>query len=138
VRRGLRLYGAGPTGYPGNDDLGTLSSWYVFGALGLFPSMPGVGLLAIGSPLFHRASVALPHHRRLTITTRGRGVYVDALKLNGHGYGKPWASWCSLARGAHLAFSLSSRPDRRWGSSVAAQPPSYGPARPMPGNACAP
>ena len=68
VRRGLRLYDTAPDGYPGNDDLGTLSSWYVFGALGLYPEVPGVGLLAIGSPLFGRASIAMPNHRRLTIT----------------------------------------------------------------------
>ena len=56
----LALYDTSPDGYPGNDDLGTLSAWYVFGALGLYPEVPGVGLLAIGSPLFGRASIALP------------------------------------------------------------------------------
>ena len=68
VRRALRLYSTAPDGYPGNDDLGTLSSWYVFGALGLYPEVPGVGLLAIGSPLFERATIAMPHHRRVTIS----------------------------------------------------------------------
>jgi putative alpha-1,2-mannosidase len=68
VRRALRLYSTAPDGYPGNDDLGTLSSWYVFGALGLYPEVPGVGLLAIGSPLFGRASIAMPHNRRVTIS----------------------------------------------------------------------
>jgi predicted alpha-1,2-mannosidase len=138
VRRGLRLYDTGPAGYPGNDDLGTLSSWYVFGALGLYPSVPGVGLLALGSPLFRHASLALAHRRRLTITTRGRGQYIDSLKLNGRRYGKPWTAWCPLARGAQLSFALSSHPNRRWGSSRAAQPPSFGPTRPMPQDACTP
>lgn len=138
VRRGLRLYGAGPAGYPGNDDLGTLSSWYVFGALGLYPSVPGVGLLAIGSPLFRHASLALAHRRRLTISTRGHGQYIDSLKLNDRPYAKPWAAWCPLARGAQLSFSLSPHPNRRWGSSAAAKPPSFGPTRPMPKGACAP
>jgi predicted alpha-1,2-mannosidase len=138
VRRGLRLYSTGPAGYPGNDDLGTLSSWYVFGALGLYPSVPGVGLLAIGSPLFRHASLALAHRRRLTISTRGQGSYIDSLQLNGRRYGKPWTAWCPLAHGARLAFSLSPRPDRRWGSSPAAQPPSFGPTRPMPRGTCSP
>ena len=53
------LYSTAPAGYPGNDDLGTLSAWYVFGALGLYPEVPGVGVLAIGSPLFGHAIVAL-------------------------------------------------------------------------------
>ena len=42
VRRATaRLYGPAPDGYPGNDDLGTLSSWYVLGALGLYPGGAG-------------------------------------------------------------------------------------------------
>ena len=138
VRRALRLYGTGPAGYPGNDDLGTLSSWYVFSALGLYPSVPGVGLLAIGSPLFRHASLALAHHRRLRISTRGHGQYIDSLKLDGRRYDKPWTAWCPLAGGARLAFTLSPHSDRRWGGSHAARPPSFGPARPMPKGVCAP
>jgi predicted alpha-1,2-mannosidase len=165
VRRALRLYGTSPDGYPGNDDLGTLSSWYVFGALGLYPEVPGVGLLAIGSPLFERASIALPRHRRATISagayafrrSRHRGgrhgkspkarrvalspsavPYIRSLKLNGHPYGKPWTTYCALARGAHLSFQLGPHPDRGWGASAAALPPSFGPHRRMPRNNCTP
>jgi predicted alpha-1,2-mannosidase len=156
VRRGLRLYSPAPAGYPGNDDLGTLSAWYVFGALGLYPEVPGVGLLAIGSPLFNHASVALAHHRRLTISAaaremRGRGKkkhavtlstsrapYIAGLRLNGLRASQPWTTWCALSRGANLAFELSSRPNRKWGSSAAAAPPSFGPGRAIPKDACTP
>jgi predicted alpha-1,2-mannosidase len=156
VRRALRLYDTGPAGYPGNDDLGTLSSWYVFGALGLYPEVPGVGLLAIGSPLFSRASVALPHNRRLTVAAVGRAPaghgksrhqaivspsrapYIDDLQIDGHAHGRPWTTWCALARGAHLSFRLASHPDPHWGSEVAAAPPSYGPGRAMPKGTCSP
>jgi predicted alpha-1,2-mannosidase len=156
VRRALRLYDTSPDGYPGNDDLGTLSAWYVFGALGIYPAVPGVGLLALGSPLFARASLALPHRRRLTITAgatkvTGKGKhrrrvplapaaapYVASLAVNGHPAARPWTTWCRIARGGTLAFQLSRRPDRRWGSSAAAAPPSFGPGSPMPASACAP
>jgi predicted alpha-1,2-mannosidase len=156
VRRGLRLYGPSPAGYPGNDDLGTLSAWYVFGALGLYPEVPGVGLLAIASPLFGHASVALAHGRHLTISAAAREVqgrgkkrrsvalapsgapYVDGLRLNGHRFNQPWTTWCTLSRGARLSFDLRPHPNRKWGSSTAATPPSFGPGRAMPKDACTP
>jgi predicted alpha-1,2-mannosidase len=138
VRRALRLYSPAPAGYPGNDDLGTLSSWYVFAALGLYPEVPGVGLLAIGSPLFPQASVALAHRHHLTISSSGNGPYIGGLKLDGRPYGKSWAAWCALSNGAHLGFQLERRPNRRWGTSAAAAPPSFAPGRPMPQGACTP
>jgi predicted alpha-1,2-mannosidase len=161
VRRALlTLYDTAPDGYPGNDDLGTLSSWYVFGALGLYPEVPGVDVLAIGSPLFGRAEIRLPHRRRALIlasarevTTTGAGKqrqrrvralspaaapYVQSLRLDGHGYAKPWTTYCALARGATLSFRLGRQPNRRWGAAATATPPSFGPHRPMPKGDCTP
>jgi predicted alpha-1,2-mannosidase len=161
VRRALlTLYDTEPDGYPGNDDLGTLSAWYVFGALGIYPEVPGVGVLALGSPLFGRAEIRLPHRRRALIlatarkltTTRGGGKshrqvsalspaaapYVQSLRLNGRPYGQPWTTYCALARGATLSFRLGQHPDRRWGAAAAAVPPSFGPQRQMPKSACTP
>jgi predicted alpha-1,2-mannosidase len=144
VRRALRLYDTSPDGYPGNDDLGTLSSWYVLGALGLYPEVPGVGVLAIGSPLFSRATVRLAGGRKLRILASARRLsvaqapYIHAMRLDGHPYGRPWTTFCALARGATLAYELGARPNRAWGASAAALPPSFGTRRPMPENHCAP
>jgi predicted alpha-1,2-mannosidase len=139
VRRALLgLYDTSPDGYPGNDDLGTLSAWYVFGALGIYPLVPGVGVLAIGSPLFERAAIRLPHRRRALILARGRGPYVRSLRFDGRRYGKPWTTYCALARGATLSFQLGSRPARRWGAAATAAPPSFGASRPMPKGSCTP
>lgn len=157
VRRALlTLYDTSPDGYPGNDDLGTLSAWYVFGALGIYPEMPGSGLLALGSPLFGRAELRLAHRRKALIlgsarvpvgqgkARRNRAVspasapYVESLRLNGRAYARPWTTYCALARGATLSFQLSRRPQPKWGASRAALPPSYGPKRPMPRGECAP
>lgn len=132
----LELYDTSPSGYPGNDDLGTLSAWYVFGALGLYPEVPGVGVLAIGSPLFARAEIRLPQRRRALILGRGHGPYVQSLRLNGRPHGKPWTTYCALAGGATLDFQLGPRPNRRWGAAASAAPPSYGPGSPMPKGPC--
>jgi predicted alpha-1,2-mannosidase len=166
VRRALRLYRAGPDGYPGNDDLGTLSAWYVFSALGLYPEVPGVGVLATGSPLFGRAEVRLPHRRKALITARAyafhrvkvkshhgkrprtrvkrialspaQAPYVRSLALDGKSYGQPWTTYCALSKGIRLAYQLGPHPDRGWGDSRAATPPSYGPRRAPPSSDCGP
>ena len=41
-----------PTGLAGNDDLGEMSSWYVWSALGAYPENPGSSEVVLGSPLF--------------------------------------------------------------------------------------
>jgi predicted alpha-1,2-mannosidase len=145
VRRALRLYDNSPDGYPGNDDLGTLSSWYVLGALGIYPEVPGVGVLAIGAPLFRRAVVRLAGERRLRILASAarrlplaRTPYIQAMRIDGHRYAKPWTMFCALAHGATLAYRLGAKPNRAWGKSAAALPPSFGTSRPMPENHCAP
>lgn len=136
VRRGLGLYGTAPDGYPGNDDLGTLSAWYVFGALGLYPEIPGTGVLAISSPLFRRAAIHLANGRRVVLTTTGRGPYIRSLRLDGQPHNRPWATYCDLSRGASLAFELGRLPNRRWGAAPGAAPPSYGPQSRMPTGSC--
>ncbi len=137
----LRLYNTSPAGYPGNDDLGELGSWYVFGALGLYPEVPGVDLMAIGSPLFRHAVIRLHGRRRVLITApaaSARNPYVEGMRFNGHPYGRPWTTWCALAKGARLTFRLGSRANRGWGDSRAALPASFGPNRSMPSSSCAP
>jgi predicted alpha-1,2-mannosidase len=136
VRRGLGLYGTGPAGYPGNDDLGTLSAWYVFGALGLYPGIPGTGVLAMSSPLFRRSAIHLPNGRRVTLTTSGSGPYIHSLRVDGRPHNQPWTTYCALSRGASLAFELDRRPNRHWGAVARAAPPSYGPHSRMPDGPC--
>ena len=43
-------FGTGAAGLPGNDDLGAISGWYVWAALGLYPVVPGVSGVALSGP----------------------------------------------------------------------------------------
>ncbi|HVM96998.1 MAG TPA: GH92 family glycosyl hydrolase, partial [Candidatus Acidoferrales bacterium] len=49
-----------PAGLPGNDDLGAMSSWLVWSALGMFPTLPGQDVLTLNTPLFPSATIDLP------------------------------------------------------------------------------
>ncbi len=52
-----QLWRPTPDGIPGNDDLGEMSSWYVWSALGMYPLYPGRADLVLASPLFTHAEI---------------------------------------------------------------------------------
>ena len=121
------LYSDGPNGLPGNDDLGALSSWYVWAAMGLYPEIPGVAGLAVGSPLFPQIDLNLPDGRTTSIVAPGAAddaPYVTSLTVDGTPVSAPWLDLSAVTGGATIAFGLSTSPDVNWGTGGTA--PSYG------------
>jgi predicted alpha-1,2-mannosidase len=111
----LELFDATPGGLPGNDDGGATSAWYVFSALGVYPSVPGLAGVSIGSPLFEDAIIHLANGRDLHIIGHGASVgapYVHDLSLGGVALDAVWIDWNRLASGATLEFSLGATPTR--------------------------
>jgi predicted alpha-1,2-mannosidase len=112
------LYQPVPGGEPGNDDLGAMSSWYVWASLGVYPQVAGTSLLSINSPLFSRIVIDGGDGRRVEINAPGAGdsrPYVDALSING----TPTTHTTLMLPAAHgttrLDFTLDSQPNRSWG-----------------------
>src|SRR5947207_14111 len=56
-----------PSGFPDNDDLGTMSANYVWGALGFYPVTPGSVDLMFNSPLFTQEIIPLPSGATMTV-----------------------------------------------------------------------
>ncbi|MDH6114518.1 putative alpha-1,2-mannosidase [Kitasatospora sp. MAP12-15] len=122
------LYSPTPGGEPGNDDLGAMSSWYVWAALGVYPQTPGVPLLVLGSPLFPHAVLHGPGGHDLTINAAGTGgTYVQRLAVDGHASSR---TWVDLSRTHRLDFTLGATPDTHWGAGPGDAPPSYGSGQP--------
>jgi predicted alpha-1,2-mannosidase len=118
-----QLYSLTPGGEPGNDDLGALSSWYVWATLGLYQQTPGVPMLVLGTPQFPR-EVIHGAYGQLTINASGAGdTYVRGLTVNG----KPSShTYITLKGTSELDFTLSKSPDTSWGSAAGDAPPSFG------------
>jgi len=128
VRRAVdTLFRPLPAGLPGDDDLGALSAWYVWSALGLYPAVPGVGGLAIGSPLFPRVTIrsGLGTLRIEAPGARSDRPFVHDLRLDGEVYGSTWLPVSGLRGRRVLLFGLRSEADRSWGTPAAARPPSF-------------
>lgn len=123
-----QLYTDTPGGLAGNDDLGTMSAWYVWSALGMYPETPGTADLALGSPAFPSARLRLAGGRAITISAPQAAPdapYVQNLRLDGRGWPHNYLPPSVLQDGATLDYTLGTSPDTSWGSGALAAPPSY-------------
>jgi predicted alpha-1,2-mannosidase len=115
-----------PDGLPGNDDLGATSGVYIWNALGMYPVIPGVGGLVIGTPMFSHALMKLGNGNTIEITSKGEGAYVQSVELNGKPYNTAWLPLSKLsAMHNQLAFMLGSEPNKSWASKPSELPPSF-------------
>ena len=118
-----------PGGLAGNDDLGAMSAWYVFSALGMYPETPGTQDLALGSPLFTQAVVSLPSGNSLTINAPAaadNAPYVQSATWNGAAWNNAYAPAGSVTAGGTLNFTLGTTANTSWASGASSAPPSYG------------
>ncbi len=127
VRAAMRqLWSTQPGGIPGNDDLGAMSSWYVFSALGMYPQVPSRAELVLASPLFERVEIDRPHGNDISIHASGAAAdapYVQSLKVDGRPGDRPWLPASFVRDGGRLDYTLATTPDRGWGA--ASPPPSF-------------
>ena len=59
-----KAFRAGWDAYPGDEDNGSLSAWYVWSALGLYPTCPGKAIYDLGIPLFDHLRVYLAEKKQ--------------------------------------------------------------------------
>jgi putative alpha-1,2-mannosidase len=114
---------------PGNDDLGEMSSWYVWSAIGMYPEIPGRRELVLGSPLFSEIRI---HRTQGDIVVRASGAaadspYIRSLEVNGAKSTKTWLPESFVEHGGTLEFELSASPDKSWGIHTEDEPPSFEP-----------
>ena len=125
-------YGATPAGLSGNDDLGQMSAWLVFTALGFYPVAPGSNEYVIGRPFLSRAAIALPDGKQFVVRTDGlseANPYIRSVTLNGRPLTRSYLRDDEIRQGGELRFTMGARPDTAWGRSAGARPFSQSTAR---------
>jgi predicted alpha-1,2-mannosidase len=112
----------------GNDDLGTMSAWYILSQLGFYPVDPGVPYFEVCTPRFSKAVLhlgATDGARTFTIDApeaSPENIYIQSATLNGQPLAKPWFEEAQLLSGGHLTFSVGPQPNMKWASSRLDQP----------------
>ncbi len=105
-------YADSPEGLDGNDDGGTLSSWYVLAAVGLYP-MNGTDRYVLTTPIFDRVTIDRPGGA-LVIEATGRGDYLAGASLDGVPLERASLRHSQLVGGRRLLLERSEAPTD-WG-----------------------
>ena len=122
-------YGTGPLGICGDEDSGLMSHWYICNAMGIYsdPMIPNYPVWLIGSPIFEKSTITLGNKKTFVIEAKNvsaQNKYVQSAILNGEPLNKPWFDHSILVKGGTLLLNMGPRPNKQWGSSPEAIPPS--------------
>ncbi|HVK25039.1 MAG TPA: GH92 family glycosyl hydrolase [Actinokineospora sp.] len=131
VRAAYTLFTNAPNGVTGNDDLGTMSAWYVLSSLGLYPLMNGTNAYGVTTPQFPSATLKIDTYgtnQGGTLTINAPGVtdanrYISTAKLGTTAFTRTWLSQDDFDKGGALDYTLSTTPGT-WGTGTKDVPPS--------------
>ncbi|MFJ9391236.1 GH92 family glycosyl hydrolase [Nocardioides sp. NPDC101246] len=113
-------YGTGPRGLPGNDDLGTMSAWYVFSAMGIYPQDPARAEMLISSPVFEKVVIHRGNGVDITIESPGasaENIYVQSVTLDGAPRSQSWLPESVMTRGGTVRVDVGATPNQEWGAA---------------------
>jgi predicted alpha-1,2-mannosidase len=120
-----QLYRTGPGGICGNEDMGSLSSWYSLSAMGFYPVTPGSTGYVIGSPLFQEVAVDVGDGRSFVVRAEDNGpenVYVQSAHLNGDPINRAWLEHEEIVSGGLLELVMGPEPNTSWGVGPGSAP----------------
>lgn len=109
------LYSNQPDGLCGNEDMGQMSAWYVFSAMGFYPVNPADGRYVFGTPQFADVVVNLQNNKAFTVKATNlskQNIYIQKVILNGKEYDKGYITHQELMAGGSLEFLMSDKPGK--------------------------
>ncbi|KRA81953.1 sugar hydrolase [Lysobacter sp. Root667] len=118
-------YAPRPDGLAGNDDLGQMSAWYVFTALGFYPVAPASNEYVIGRPFVPRATLNLPNGKRFSVIADGLDeahTYIGRATLNGKPLDRAYLRHDEILAGGELRFTMQAQPDKAWATDPKQRP----------------
>ncbi len=108
-----KLYNSTENGYPGDEDQGQTSSWYVLSSMGLYSVCPGTNQYVIGSPVFPKMTIRFENGKTLVIEANGNSLdhkYIQSASLNGKPFTKSWLSYEELTNGGNIRYEMGAAP----------------------------
>jgi predicted alpha-1,2-mannosidase len=110
-------YRSAPDGLVGNDDLGQMSAWLLFTALGFYPVAPGSNEYVIGRPFVDEATLHLPNAKTFKVVAEhldSSNAYVKSVTLNGQPLSRLFLRHEEIMQGGELRFLMSTKDKATW------------------------
>ena len=120
-----QMYQNRPDGLCGNDDVGQMSAWYLFGSLGFYPVAPGSNQYVIGAPASREMAITFETGRRLVLRAPkldAKNLYIQGITLNGQPWDKAYFRHEDLVKGGEIVYVMGPKPNKAWGTAPAARP----------------
>jgi len=125
-------YKPSPEGLAGNDDLGQMSAWLLFTAMGFYPVAPASNEYVIGRPFADEITLSLPNGKLFRVVAEHLSDvngYVGSVLLNGKPLNRGFVRHEEILGGGELHFVMSSQPDKHWATLPSERPFSMSPYR---------
>lgn len=119
------LYSDKIDGLSGNEDVGQMSAWYVFSALGFYPVNPSNGQYVFGSPIIDGATIGVDKDKKFQITVNNnsdKNIYIQRITLNGRNYTRSYLLHEDIMKGGELVIEMGPSPSKTWGVKPADRP----------------
>ncbi|HVK47976.1 MAG TPA: glycoside hydrolase family 92 protein, partial [Pseudobacter sp.] len=113
-----KLYNASEKGFPGDEDQGGMSSWYVLSALGIYSVCPGTDQYVLGSPVFPKVTLTMENGKQFVIEAKNNNkenLYIQSATLNGVQHTKNFITYNDIANGGILSYEMGSQPNKQRG-----------------------
>ena len=120
-----QLYSGTEKGYPGDEDQGGMSSWYILSAMGFYSVCPGTDQYVLGSPMFEKITLTLEDGKKFVIDASNNSkenVYINSASLNGKTYTKNYITYEDIVKGGTLHLNMSAQPNKNRGINDEDQP----------------
>ncbi|MCX2493733.1 GH92 family glycosyl hydrolase [Pedobacter sp. PF22-3] len=112
------FYSSKPDGLCGNEDVGQMSAWYIFTAMGFYPVNPANGAYVFGTPLINSASISLAGNKKFNIkavNNSAENKYIQKIVLNGKPYTKSYILHKTITTGGNMQIYMGDKPSASWG-----------------------
>ena len=120
-----RLYNSSENGYPGDEDQGGMSSWYVLSAFGIYSVCPGTDEYVLGSPKFRKATITMEDGKKFVIEAKGNSkdnVYIQNATLNGKRHTRNYIHYSDILNGGVLELQMGNQPEKTRGTAKEDRP----------------